>query len=177
MTHDLARATPPAAVPRRGRAGRSVIYAPIRVLGLTTLVIAMGCESDANKLRSDEAIASLEVSRQEEYIGPSLISIRVFANAPGRDNRNPNGEYVTLFNSRTEATDIGGWSLCDSPSHCFTFPPGASIPANGSVRLYSGSGSDTPTSFYMGSGRAVWDNDHDTATLRNGETVIAQDIY
>ena len=151
--------------------------ARIRVLGLTTLVIAMGCESDANKLRSDKAIASLEEWRREEDIGQSLISIRVFANPPGKDNRNINGEYVTLFSSGSEAADIGGWSLCDSPSHCFTFPPGASIPANRSVRLYSGSGRATPTSFYMGSGRAVWDNDHDTATLRNGETVIAQDIY
>ncbi len=101
----------------------------------------------------------------------------MFSDAPGNDNRNTNGEYVTVFNSGAEATDIGGWSLCDSPSHCFTFPPGASIPANESIRLCSGSGRATATSFYMGSGRAVWNYDHDTATLRNGEIVIAQDIY
>ena len=155
------------------------MYARVRGFGLTTLVvaIAMGCESDADKLRSDQALASLRALTEEPDIGQGPTSLRVFSNAPGRDNRNINGEHVTLFNSSSEATEIGGWSLCDSPSHCFTFPPGASIPANGSIQLYSGSGRATATSFYMGSGRAVWDNDHDTATLRNGETVIAQDIY
>ncbi len=158
------------------------MYVRIRVFRLTTLLIAiaMGCESDAEKLqrlRSDEVIASLGVSRRDRNIGQSAISLKVFANAPGRDNHNVNGEYVTLFNSGAVAIEIGGWSLCDSPSHCFTFPLGASIPADGSVRLYSGSGLTTTTSFYMGSGRAVWNNEHDTATLRNGGTVIAQDIY
>ena len=158
------------------------MYARIRVFGLTTLVIAiaMGCESDADRLRksrSDDAIASLGVSGPGQDIGQSRISLRVFADAPGNDNRNTNGEYVTVFNSSATATEIGGWSLCDAPSHCFTFPPGASIPANGQIRLYTGSGRTTATSFYMGSGRAVWHNDHDTATLRNGVTVIAQDIY
>ena len=155
------------------------MVARVRAFGLTTLVvaIAMGCESDADRLRSDQALASLGALTQEPDFSQGPISLRVFSDAPGRDNRNINGEYVTLFNSEAEATEIGGWSLCDSPSHCFTFPPGASIPANGSIQLYSGSGRATDTSFYMASARAVWDNDHDTATLRNGETVIAQHIY
>ena len=155
------------------------MHARIRVFGLTTLAVAVatGCEPDADKLRLDEAIASLDALVQEQYMGTGPISIRVFGNAPGRDNRNLNGEYVTLFNSGDEAAEIGGWSLCDSPSHCFTFPSGASIPENGHVRLYTGAGSATATTFYMGSGRAVWGNEHDTATLRNGDTVIAQDIY
>ena len=154
------------------------MYTRIKPFGLTLVfAIAMGCESDADKLRSEQALASLGARTQEPYIGQGPISLRVFPDAPGNDNRNTNGEYVTVFNSGAEATDIGGWSLCDSPSHCFAFPPGASIPANGSIQLYSGSGRATATCFYMGSGRAVWDNDHDTATLRNGDVVIAQDIY
>ena len=106
----------------------------------------------------------------------SRISLSVFADAPGNDHQNTNGEYVTLSNSGAAATEIGSWSLCDAASHCFTFPNGASIPANGRVRLYTGSRRRTAT-FYMGSGRAVWNNDQDTATLRNGGSVIAQDIY
>ncbi len=158
------------------------MYARISGFGLTTLAIAiaMGCESDADKLQrlgSDEAIASLGALRRELDMGPSSISLSVFADPPGNDNLHPNGEYVTLFNSGAAATEIGGWSLCKGASYCFTFPSGASIPANGRVRLYSGSGRTTATSFYMGSGRAVWNNDHDTATLRNGGTVIAKDIY
>ena len=154
------------------------MYARVRVFVLTTLVIAiaMGCDSYADKLKRDGAMASLEVLRQEQDIGQGPISIRVFARAPGK-RWNSDGEYVTLFNSGAAATEIGGWTLCEGASLCFTFPREASIPANGSVRLYTGSGRTTATSFYMGHGRAVWNNRHDTATLRNGETVIARDIY
>jgi micrococcal nuclease len=158
------------------------MYEVVRVFGLTTLVLVIvtGCESDAEKLQSsqsDQAQASLRASRREPSIGPSPISILVFPDAPGNDNRRNNGEYVTLSNSGEAAADIGGWTLCEGAAHCFTFPSGASIPANGSIRLYSGSGVATATSFYMGFARAVWNNEHDTATLRDGETVIAQDIY
>ena len=151
----------------------------LRVLGLTTIaiVVAASCESYENRLKRDEALASLKALRQEPDMGSGPISLRVFADAPGNDNRNPNGEYVTVFNSTAAVTEIGGWTLCEGASLCFTFPPEASIPANGSVRIYSGSGRTTSTSFYMGHERGVWNNDHDTATLRQGETVIAQDIY
>ena len=151
----------------------------IRVFGPMTLVIVImtGCDSYADKLQKDEAMASLEVLRREGNIGQGPISLRVVANAVGKDNLNVNGEYVTLLNSSAAAIEIGGWSLCKGASLCFTFPSGASNPPNGSVRLHAGSGLTTDTSFYMGHGRAVWNNDHDTATLRDGETVIAQDIY
>ena len=170
--------TPPTIAPLRW-SRETVPHARIGVFVLTALLsgIGMGCDSYANKLKRDEAIASLEVLRQEQDIGRGPISLRVFADAPGNDNRYTNGEYVTLFNSGPRATAIGGWSLCKGASYCFTFPPGASIPAKGSVQLYSGSGQTTATSFYMGSSRGVWNNDHDTATLRNGERVVAKDIY
>ena len=157
----------------------SVTPRSVRGLMLATVfvVLTAGCDSYANKLKRDEAMASLDVSRQEQTAGQGPISLRVFGDAPGNDNRNTNGEYVTVFNSTPEATDIGGWSLCKGASYCFTFPDGASVPAEGSITLYTGSGRATATSFYMGSGRGVWDNDHDIATLRDGETVIAKDIY
>ncbi len=155
------------------------MYARSRVLMLTTLVITttIGCDAYADKLKRDEAIASLEALRGEQDMGLGPISLRVFANAPGNDNVNLNGEYVTLFNSTEAAIEIAGWGLCEGASLCVTFPPGASIPPNGSIRLYTGSGAATATSFYMGHQRAVWNNDHDTATLRNGGIVIVQDIY
>ena len=158
------------------------MYARIRAFGLATLVAAaaVSCAFDVDELgrsRSDEATPSRHVLTPEENRARRSISVSVFADAPGNDNRRTNGEYVTLSNSGTAAMQIGGWSLCDSPAPCFTFPPGASIPAGGSVRLYSGSGAVTATSFYMGSDRAVWDNEHDIATLLKGEIVIAQDIY
>ena len=179
ITRGVARVVSPVTILPLRRSTEAVRYARVGVLMVTTLLFASttGCDSYADKLKRDEAIASLQVLRQEQDLGRGPISLRVFANAPGNDNRYTNGEYVTLFNSGTAATAIGGWSLCKGASYCFTFPSGATIPANGSVRLYSGSGQTTATSFFMGSSRGVWNNDHDTATLRNGETVVAKDIY
>ena len=179
IARTVERVAPPHASAHQLLSGTPVPLGRIGAFVLTALfsASAAGCDFNADRLKRDEAIASLKLLRQEQDSGPGPIRLRVFANAPGRDNRNPNGEYVTLFNSSAEVTDIGGWSLCKGASYCFTFPHRASIPANGSVRVYSGSGQTTATSFYMGSGRGVWHNDHDSATLRNGETVVARDTY
>jgi hypothetical protein len=154
----------------------------VRAFGAATLlvVVAVGCQFDANEVwrgRSNETTPRRDVLTPEDERARRWISVSVYGDPPGNDNRRPNGEVVTLSNSSTSAIQIGGWSLCDSPSPCFTFPPGTSIPADGSVRLYSGFGAPTATSFYMGSERGVWDDEHDVATLLRGETVIAQDIY
>jgi micrococcal nuclease len=167
--------------PKRGVGRETTMVARARASSLMTLAFAvtLGCGSDADRFQgssADEA-ASVVTSSREPVPGERGISILVFPDAPGNDNRRNNGEYVTVFNSREVAADIEGWTLCEGAAHCFTFPSGASVPANGSIRLYSGAGVATDTSFYMGFTRAVWNNEHDTATLRDGDTVIAQDIY
>ena len=158
------------------------MWATVRAFGAATLlvVVVVGCELDANegwRRRLNETKPSRDALTPEEARAKRWISVSVYADPPGNENRRPNSEVVTLSNSGTSAIQIGGWSLCDSPSPCFTFPPGTSIPADGSVQLYSGSGAATATAFYMGSERGVWDNEHDIATLLRGETVIAQDIH
>ncbi|WP_018257087.1 lamin tail domain-containing protein [Halomicrobium katesii] len=105
------------------------------------------------------------------------VGLRVVADAPGDDRENPNGESVVVSNSGGDPLAIGNWTVTDEAGHRYTFPPGATVPANGSVRLHSGSGTDTATEFYRGNG-PIWNNDGDTATLRaaNG-TVVAAASY
>jgi len=61
------------------------MYVRNRASGLTTLVVAMGWESDADKLRLNQALASLGARTQEPYIGQGPISLRVFSDALGND--------------------------------------------------------------------------------------------
>ena len=105
------------------------------------------------------------------------LSVRVVADAPGDDRENPNGEYVVLANPSADPLPIGNWTVTDEAGHSYIFPPNATVPANGSVRLYSGSGTDSATEFYR-DGTPIWNNDGDTVTVRaeNG-TAVAQESY
>lgn len=106
------------------------------------------------------------------------ISISVFADAPGNDHRNTNGEYAVLSNGSNRAVDLSGWTLCDAARHCFRFPPASSLPGEGLVILYTGMGRSDGSRFFMGSRTAVWNNDGDTATLYDGGgRVVAQHVY
>ncbi|WP_420635310.1 lamin tail domain-containing protein [Candidatus Palauibacter sp.] len=93
------------------------------------------------------------------------IRIRVHADAPGNDHRNPNGEYAVIENLESEDRAIGGWTLCDRANHCFTFPPDARLAAGGRLVVHTGSGQADGTRYYMGRRQAVWNNGGDTATL------------
>jgi competence protein ComEC len=110
--------------------------------------------------------------------GRGSISISVFADAPGNDHDNPNGEYAMLTNLTEAALDVSGWMLCDAASHCFRFPGGARMAAGRQVIVYTGSGASDGIRFFMGSGTAVWNNRGDTATLTDTEgRVIATYVY
>lgn len=106
------------------------------------------------------------------------ISISVFADAPGNDHQNLNGEYAVLWNLSASPVDLSGWALCDRARHCFTFPSRSRIEAGGRMVLFSGSGRSDGMRYFWGSSSAVWNNRGDTATLfdRHGE-VIARYVY
>jgi len=108
----------------------------------------------------------------------AALTLWVFADAPGNDHQNPNGEYVVLESGLPDDLEIGGWSVCDVASHCFRFPAGAVLRAGGQLVVYTGSGVSDGVRFFMGSGRAVWNNDGDTATLYDASgTVVTRYIY
>ena len=106
------------------------------------------------------------------------IGLSVFADAPGNDHRNTNGEYAVLENGAEVDVDVAGWRLCDLARHCFRFPPGAVLRAGGRIVVHTGRGASDGVRFFMGSGSAVWNNDGDTATLydRSG-TVVLRHTY
>ncbi|SEK73166.1 lamin tail domain-containing protein [Haloferax larsenii] len=101
------------------------------------------------------------------------LSIDVVADAPGNDNDNLNGEYVTLRNGGTETLDLSGWTVSDAAGASYTFAEGTELPAGETLTLYTGSGTDTETDVYWGRSGAVWNNGGDTVTVTDssGSTV------
>ncbi|WP_126664350.1 lamin tail domain-containing protein [Haloterrigena salifodinae] len=103
-----------------------------------------------------------------------LIVSNIHAEAAGNDHENLNGEYIELTNEGSSSIDMTGWTLADDADHTFYFPSGFSLESGESVTIYSGSGSNSETELYWGSGRAIWNNSGDTIIVTNadGKTVI-----
>ncbi len=107
----------------------------------------------------------------------SIEIIAVEADAPGPDNENPNGEWIELRNVSSGAVDLTGWAVRDeSTRHRYTFADGFVVAAGASLRLFSGTGTDTATERYWGKqGESVWNNDGDTVFVldASGSTVAS----
>jgi len=76
------------------------------------------------------------------------------------------GEYVRIENAGSIAVALTGWTLSDEAGYTFTFPV-YSLPAAGTVRVWTGLGIDTPTDLHWGRGSAVWTNTGDCGYLRD----------
>lgn len=76
------------------------------------------------------------------------------------------GEYVRIENFADAAQEMTGWTLRDEANRTFTFPV-FTLPVSGVVQVWTGSGTNTATDLYWGSGTAIWNNTGDTAYLRD----------
>jgi micrococcal nuclease len=105
------------------------------------------------------------------------LAVSVHADAEGNDDENLNDEYVTLTNRGEEPVDLAGWTVVDEAGKTYEFGS-LTLDPDASVRLHTGSGTDTDTDVYWGRSGAVWNNDGDTVTVRaaNG-TVVTERSY
>ena len=97
----------------------------------------------------------------------ALTITDIHADAEGTESENLNDEYIVFENTGAEALDLSGWTVSDAAGHTYTFPSGATIEPGATLTLHTGSGSDTATDRYWGSGSAVWNNGGDTITVSN----------
>jgi endonuclease YncB( thermonuclease family) len=99
-------------------------------------------------------------------------NLRVWVNwdADGRDDRNVNGEWVTIRNlDPLNAVPIGGWWVRDSFLRRFTFPRSAVVPAGGQVTLFVGLGNPARGEFYWGQRFPAFENaTHDERAMGDG---------
>jgi|GEM_PF-1150428 len=94
----------------------------------------------------------------------TVVIYEVHYDAAGDDWNNLNDEYVAIKNVGCAALSLTGWRLMDLAGHTFIFP-GFSLNPGATVTVYTGSGTNTATALYWGSGSPIWNNDHDTAYL------------
>ncbi|MCH6547786.1 MAG: lamin tail domain-containing protein [Gemmatimonadetes bacterium] len=130
--------------------------------------------------RTAEASVVPERPSPEETPTPAAntLALWVFADAPGNDHYNLNGEYVVLSNHGNTDMGIGGWTLCDAASHCFTFPRRSLIAPGGHVTVYTGPGTNDGQNFFMNRRQAVWNNRGDIATLTDsGGNLVVRYVY
>ncbi len=89
----------------------------------------------------------------------------IYFDSPGNDNTTNYLEYVALRNLGATPAILNGYSVSDRVGHTFVFGS-YTIAVGQTVRIYSGSGSNSQTARYWGQGGAVWNNDGDTAYFR-----------
>ncbi len=91
-------------------------------------------------------------------------------NPPG----DPLNEWIEI-KSATQ-TNLTSWKLSDATDHTYTFP--LNFILNGSVKIHTNTGTDNSTDLYWNQSQAIWNNDHDTATLKDDKgTIIHQKSY
>ena len=82
----------------------------------------------------------------------------------------PAQETVVLFNPGRPVV-LRDWTLRDAQGHVYTFP-NFFLGTGGSVRIHTGSGTDTPTDLYWGLDEAVWGEPGDVVTLADNNGLI-----
>jgi Lamin Tail Domain/Fibronectin type III domain len=89
----------------------------------------------------------------------------IHADAAGDDRRNLNGESALVRNTGAAAINLAGWKL-DAGDRGQRFSL-ASYPLKkgATVRIHTGRGTTRAGHLFLGSGRPIWNNDGDTATL------------
>jgi chitodextrinase len=89
----------------------------------------------------------------------------IHADAAGDDRRNLNGEYALVRNTGAAAINLAGWKLdAGDRSQRFSLPS-YPLKRGATVRIHTGRGTTKAGHLYLGSGRPIWNNDGDTATL------------
>jgi competence protein ComEC len=88
-----------------------------------------------------------------------------------------NDEYVCFTNGGVSSQDMTDWEVQDEVAHTYTFPAFTLGPGS-TVKLHTGSGSNTATDLYWNRGSWVWNNDHDTVYLYdNAESLVDSYSY
>ena len=89
----------------------------------------------------------------------------IHADAAGDDRRNRNGEYALVRNTGAAAINLAGWKLdAGDRSQRFTLTS-YPLKKGATVRIHTGRGTTRAGHLFLGSGRPIWNNDGDTATL------------
>ncbi len=88
------------------------------------------------------------------------LDIRILRNPDGRDDDDPNKEWVKIVNEGTGSVNLSGWRVRSSGEEKFTFPAGTKIAPGDWLKLHAGNGSNSTRHLYWGLGRTMYSNTH-----------------
>lgn len=98
-----------------------------------------------------------------------VVILDLRSDARGRDDFNPNGEWIEIANLGTTPVDMTGWGVRDeSTRHRYEFPDGFVLGADDFVRIGSGcewDDNDENVDLFWCAWDPVWNNSGDTAFL------------
>lgn len=100
--------------------------------------------------------------------GQSLAIVIVHADAEGNDRQNLNDEFIVIENQSQNPIDLNGWTVSDTAKHRYLFA-NFTLGAKAQVTLRTGLGKPTEKELYWGSRTPIWNNEGDTALIRNAE--------
>lgn len=86
-----------------------------------------------------------------------------------------NDEWVDVTNDGSSDLDLTGWTMENEEGETYTFPDGFTLAAGSTVRVHTGSGTDSSSDLYWGSSMFRWDNDADRCTIYDADGDLAQD--
>ena len=75
-------------------------------------------------------------------------------------------EYIQIENNGNNSVDMEGWWIKADSGPRYDFPD-FTLGGNDSVRVWTRNGTDTDTNLYMDRSTEFWDDDEDTAYLRD----------
>jgi competence protein ComEC len=133
---------------------------------------------DVATATTDDGTATVTDGGTDAASAGTLALADVNADAAGDDRENLNDEYVVLENAGSDPLDLSGWTLADEAGRTYAFPDGFELAAGEQVTVHTGSGTDTATDLYWGSGSPVWNNGGDTVVVRDADgDVVLREAY
>ena len=85
----------------------------------------------------------------------------------------PENDYVTIFNSTSEAFNLTGWWMkAESESGRYDFPIDFILNSGASVNVRTGIGTDTTTDLYIGGTYSLWTSQNNCAYLRYSDGTL-----
>jgi hypothetical protein len=90
--------------------------------------------------------------------------------APSPEKENLNEEWVEITNNGDTDQNLAGWMLEDAQNHTYTFPD-FDLLAGATVRIHTGTGSNSDEDLYWNRSTSIWNNGGDLATLKDASGI------
>ena len=111
---------------------------------------------------------ALALTAMPAQAAPAVRFTKAQYNSPGSDtgsNYSLNAEWIRITNNRSTDVVLTDWRIKDRTGYTYTFPS-FTLRKGDSVRVHTGSGSDSRTDLYWDRDWYVWNNTGDKAYLR-----------